>query len=1167
MAGSVQPGRAGARKGGTSAALREDLSALVGLLGGQLAGMHVAVFLLDEEAQRLRLAFSPTMPAAWHEILTDRPLVASDEPAMTAVARKEAAFVEDFSTLRASAHAQRQAGPRAAWSVPLMRGGTHILGALAAYGETPGLPTEVQRTALEAAAQVATVAVGGIRAEQLLQDHETHLRRIYDDVHDVLFSIAVRRNHEFVFTAANRRFFETTALPREQVIGRSVAQVIPEPSLSLVIGKYEQAIREKRTLQWEEVTPYPAGIKTGLVSVSPVLDAKGKCTRLVGSVHDITGRRQMEERLRRSEETFRLLFETSRDAIVVATPQGRPVRANRAAMRMFGFCDESQLLAQNPGFWLADRQMDGRQPGDLLEACLRDDVGRASPHVEWTCKRPDGSEFMAEATCVRMMLGEASFFNVTIRDISEKQAAQAMLARSAKLYAALSECNLAITKCTRERDLFEKVCRIAVEQGDMRLAWIGIHNPANDRLEPVAVQGPGSGYLERIEVSVDADKPTGRGPGGIAFREQHPVWCQDFECDPRLAAWRQLGHAFGLRSVAALPLFRKERVIGVFLLYSDTTSAFDGDARQLLAEMALDISFGLEMLQDAQERDVEQLQLRKLSQAVEQSQSMVMITDTVARIEYVNHAFERVTGYSRRDVIGRRPGFMQSPHTLPATLAEILARMAKGETWQGELTSRKKDGSDFICSVHLSPLRASDGQMSNYVGVGHDITEHRHTERRVEYLANFDDLTALPNRAQLNQHFGYALNFAKRNHQHMALMFCDLDHFKNINDTVGHGVGDEVLKEVARRLRSTLREEHVVARLGGDEFIVLLPGDDASRAADIARQLLSTFSLPCFVAGQDFTVTASIGIAVYPEDGADLETLSKNADMAMYRAKEDGRACYRFYTEEMQVRTNRAAQITAGLRQAIACDGFTIHYQPQFSGGRLFGAEALLRWHHPTLEEVSPSEFIPVAEESGLIFALGTWVLGKAVRQVKAWSDAGIRPLTVAVNVSPVQFRDTRFFDTVIQTLETSGLPSSSLELELTEGAAMHDPERAVEILEDLHRLGVSVAIDDFGIGHSSLNYLRRFKLHRLKIDQSFVRRIATSPEDRAIISTIIGMTRHLGLAVIAEGVETREQFEFLQEKGCDAMQGYLFSRPLPPEEFVRYWHARAADQEVLTVA
>jgi diguanylate cyclase (GGDEF)-like protein/PAS domain S-box-containing protein len=440
-------------------------------------------------------------------------------------------------------------------------------------------------------------------------------------------------------------------------------------------------------------------------------------------------------------------------------------------------------------------------------------------------------------------------------------------------------------------------------------------------------------------------------------------------------------------------------------------------------------------------------------------------------------------------------------------------------------------------------------------------TERTQAEERIQWLAHFDVLTGLPNRTLFTDRINHAISMAQRTHSQLAILFLDLDHFKNINDTLGHRIGDQLLIEVAKRLKSAVRDEDTISRQGGDEFILVLPGTDANGAAHAAEKLLASVAQSCQIEQYELVVTPSIGITIYPNDGEDFEALSQRADVAMYRAKQGGRNKYCFYTPEMQARSARNLQLENALRRALERDQLQLHYQPQISleNGHVIGAEALLRWQHPELGTISPAEFIPIAEDSGLILPIGEWVLRTAVCQMKAWMDAGLPPMVIAVNLSVVQFRHHNLPELVSQILEELKLPPQHLELELTEGVAMGDPLAAIAVMDDLHERGIRMSIDDFGTGYSSLSYLKRFQVYKLKIDQSFIRNITEDPEDRAIVSTIISLASGLGMQTIAEGVETEGQLAFLREKGCNEVQGYHFSRSLPAEQFEAFVRGRTA--------
>ncbi|MBU1776826.1 MAG: EAL domain-containing protein, partial [Gammaproteobacteria bacterium] len=441
------------------------------------------------------------------------------------------------------------------------------------------------------------------------------------------------------------------------------------------------------------------------------------------------------------------------------------------------------------------------------------------------------------------------------------------------------------------------------------------------------------------------------------------------------------------------------------------------------------------------------------------------------------------------------------------------------------------------------------------LGVTRNINERKKAEERIRFLANFDHLTGLPNRAELQVRFQHALEQSRRNGKHLALMYLDIDHFKNINDTLGHTFGDQLLLEVAQRIRAFIREDDTVSRQGGDEFILVFPEMNEEGAARMASALIDTVSQPFEIEGQELIITPSIGISVYPNDGGDFEVLLKNADAAMYRVKQDSHNNFRFFAQEMQAHSARTLLLSNALRHALSRNQLQLYFQPQIAllDNSVVGAEALLRWMHPELGTISPDEFIPIAEESGQIVQIGEWVLRTAVRQQKDWLDRGLPPMVMAVNLSATQFRQANLPEMVSGILDEAGLPHQYLELELTEAVAMDDPHSAVAMMDKLHERGIRMSIDDFGTGYSSLSYLKRFKVYKLKIDQSFVRDIIDDPEDKAIVTAIINMANGLGMQTIAEGVENAGQLEFLRAHGCDEVQGYYFSKPILADQFERY--------------
>lgn len=555
---------------------------------------------------------------------------------------------------------------------------------------------------------------------------------------------------------------------------------------------------------------------------------------------------------------------------------------------------------------------------------------------------------------------------------------------------------------------------------------------------------------------------------------------------------------------------------------------------------------------DVTERKLREAEMRKLSLAVEQNPFPIVITDLQANIEYVNRAFTQITGYEAHEALGRNPGFLKSGKTKPEIYVEMWSRLQRGEPWQGELVNLRKDGKEYTESVLIYPVRNADGTATHYLAHIEDVTAKKSAAERIRHLSNYDQLTGLPNRAMLEERFNYSLEMVRQQGGKLSLMWIDLDNFKDINDALGHAVGDLLLREVASRLHALLREQDTLSRQSGDDFVLVMPGADQNEAALMVTRLMSELSRPILLGNRELIITASVGIAVYPHDGDSLTSLLICSEAAMYRVKDEGRNSYCFFEPDMQEGTSRMLEMSTALKQALNRNEFYLVYQPQIDlkTGDVAGAEALLRWRHPRWGDVSPTEFVPIAENSGLVVQIGEWVLRTVARQVKAWEASGMPPLAVAVNISALHFAQPAFADTVAQLVREAGVAAAAIEIELTEAAAMKHPEDASRVMEELVRKGFRLSLDDFGTGYSSLSYLKRFAVDKLKIDQSFIRDVGTNPDDQALVTAIIQMAHSLGIKAIAEGVETLEQLAFLGTRECDQIQGYVYSRPLAPEQF-----------------
>ena len=957
------------------------------------------------------------------------------------------------------------------------------------------------------------------------------------------------------------------------------------------------------------------------------------------------------------------------DMIFLIDEGGRLVDANERAVAAYGYARE-ELIGMHV------RSL--RAPDDLTSFASQWERARQQDGIvfETVHLRKDGTTFPAEVSTRAIEVDGVQLRQSIVRDITERHEAQRKILRLSNLYAALSQMNQAIVRGHDRDSLLTDICRIAVEFGKLQLAWIGLIDESSRMVRVAARYGDDAGYLDQIQVSTDPEKAVGRGPIGIAIREQRTYVSGEFSTDPVSGPWREAAAQAGFRSVAAVPLRHDSKVIGSLTVYSSEPGFFDDATVELLEEMTDDVAFALDGLtreerrrsaeealreseekyrllfnneQDAivifeaasgriidgneaflrlsgytaeeagrlnvrdisaepeatseslrklREQGFDQVEARRFrrkngdeiwvelglntfewrgrqlvsaivrditerkraeenallwSKVLEDSTEGIVITDAQGNILTVNKAFSALTGYTPEEVVGKDPKLLASGRHDKGFYHVMWRTIRESGRWQGEIWNRRKNGEVYLEWLSITGVRNSAGELTHYVGIFTDITERKESAERIQFLANHDFLTGLPNRSLMKDLVQQSLATARRKGSILALLLLDLDRFKTINDSLGHGRGDALLQRVATRLVECVREGDTIARLGGDEFLIMLPELPRSQdAALVAEKISTAMRKHIFVEGHELGVTASIGISVFPHDGNDVDSLTRNAEAAMYHAKDRGRNNYQYFTSDMNERAFEALAMEMSLRGAIERNEFTLHYQPQVQTGTgvIVGAEALIRWRHPDLGFVPPGRFIPIAEEHGLIVQIGEWVLRTACSQVRAWLDEGLPAVPVAVNMSAVQFRQAGLAKRVGQILAQEGVEPRFIELELTETIIMREAEQTIAVLAELHDMGVSLSIDDFGTGYSSLSYLRRFPIHKLKIDQSFVRDITNNPDAAAIATAIISMGRSMKLRVIAEGVETAEQLAFLSSKECDELQGFHIGRPMEADRF-----------------
>lgn len=801
---------------------------------------------------------------------------------------------------------------------------------------------------------------------------------------------------------------------------------------------------------------------------------------------------------------------------------------------------------------LADASVDGRSPRRQIE------MGKPGD-VNW---------FELSIARKEQESRDGPHYLMLCRDITERKGYEAGILRLNQLYATLSACNKVVARVRDASEMLGQICRLAVTSGEMRLAWVGMIEPPSRRIRPVAWFGDDSAYLDGLEISLDPEDPKGQGPFASALRDNHPFWISDFMTDPSCVPWHEQARPYGWRAAAFLPLHRDGVVIGGLGIYANETDRFDVKSQQLLLDLVSGIDVALDRLSLESARqaleDAVKVSEEKFREITESTHEVIWSLDPeTLRYLYVSPSVLRLRGFTVEEVMARPFGEAfagDGAERLKGQISQDLAQFSAGSRSSDIVSIDEtellcKDGSTVWTESVTKMVRNNRTGRVELHGVTRDITERKFAKEQIERLAYFDPLTGLANRTLLQDRIRHGLDLARRSNLPLALLVLDLDNFKYVNDNLGHAIGDRVLLEMAKRLKAHLADGDTLAHTSGDEFVVVLPDSDTTATLAMTERLRNSVAKAFSLGAEPLFLTASVGIANFPDDGITPEQLMSNANMALHQAKLAGRNGLQFFTPSVQETSIRALRLTNALHQAIQRGEFSVEYQPQLelSSNLIFGAEALVRWTHPDLGPVAPSEFIPLAELCGLILPISQWVMCAALQDASAWTEMGSTPLTVSVNISAVQFDHGDLVSMVVDQLQAEAFPPDRLELELTESVTLADPEKALALMEQLYTHGIRLAIDDFGTGYSSLSYLKKIHAHRLKIDQSFIRDLVASEDDRAIVVTIINLARSMGMRTIAEGVETLEQLSVLRALGCDEVQGYLLSRPLPQAAFLEF--------------
>ena len=927
------------------------------------------------------------------------------------------------------------------------------------------------------------------RAEQALRDSEAEMRLLADSVPALICYFDDSLHCRY----ANRCYAEFFGFEMREMLGKHFAAICGEQAYRLLEPRFAEVLAGKPTA-YERSVKSPGGeLRYIDVKLFPRVSAQGRVEGFYAAAADVTERKRAEE----ARSNLAAIVESSNDAIISRSLDGMITSWNAGAERMFGYA-AAEAIGRNVTFLLPPGELPRTQENN--QVVLRGEMTLA--HEERRLAR-DGRivDVVISHSPLRNDAGEITGASVIFHDITAMKHAEAALRES------------------------EERFRAAFDQAAVGMALRSI-DPGNPR------------WL-RVNQALC---------GMFGYSREELLRLNAFDLTPAedLAAARD--YSLRVQRGEMRSYVREKRYVrknGELMWASLSLSVVhDADGRPTHVVSVID---------DITKRKRAEEELRLASEAIAATAEGILITDAERRIVSVNRAFTCITGYEAHEVVGATPEMLSSGRQDAGLHAEIWEQLEHSGHWQGEVWNRRKSGEAYAELMTISAVKSGNGGITHYVAVFNDISPLKEYEARLEYLAHHDALTGLPTRPLLRDRVEVAIAHAAREGTHLALLFVDLDRFKLINDSLGHEVGDQLLQAVTRRLKESLRESDTVSRHGGDEFLVLLPSlGSVQDAGRIAEKLIEQVALPHELDRHEVIITASTGIAVYPENGSDLDMLLRNADAAMYAAKQAGRNRYQFYSESMNAQAADRLMLEHELRHALDRGELYAVYQPQvnLASGQVVGVEVLMRWQHPRLGAVPPGRFIPVAEESGQIVVLGEWILREACRQRSEWQARNLVSAPVAVNVSAIQLRQANFVATLQAILEETGLDPSCLELEVTETLLMQGTEAMVSRLHEMHHMGVRIALDDFGTGYSSLSYLRQFPLDRMKIDQCFVRDLPDNDDAAVITEAIATLGRALGLRVVAEGVETESQADFLRDTWCQDAQGYLYCKPLPAPAF-----------------
>ena len=937
-------------------------------------------------------------------------------------------------------------------------------------------------------------------AEEALRQSEEKYRTIIESINDAYYETDLSGNLIFM----NDILCKHRGYTREELTGKNSRMFQDDVNFKKTVEFYTEIYKTGVPSILEMECVKKDGTK-GIyeLSLSLIRDKDGKKTGFRGISRDITKRKQMENLLKESEEKYRTILEEMNDGYFEVDLTGKYTFITETNARLLATTPE-KLLGKDSSEYMVKEDI------PLVRGAFNKiyKTGKPERNITYRALHKDGTISIAELSGFprKDEKGNIIGFRGIARDITERKQMEEALRQSEEKY----------------RNILQ-----SIQEGYFELDLAGNYtfvNDANCRL---------LGY-SRDEII------------GMNTRQHMP-----YEDN-----YKKASQAYTKLFLTGKPIESME----IFSVKKDGTPVIYETSVTLIKD-AQGKAIGFRgVSRDITERKQMEEQIRQSEERyrtiIEQMEDGYFETDLSGRFTFVNDAECRNTGYSCEEIIGKKSSLFVDEKTYKELFNLFSNIYQTGKPIKSyDLALFKKDGTRTYNEISVNLIRNAQGESVGFRGIARDVTERKRQEEQIQYLATHDGLTGLPNRTLFGQLLNHAIQAAKRYNRKLAVFFIDLDRFKIINDTLGHEAGDQLLQEIAVRFRQTLRATDVVARLGGDEFVAMIEEiNDAGQAITVAHKLLAEAMKPVSIMSQECRVTASIGICIYPKDGDDEQTLMKNADIAMYSAKEAGKNNFQLYSSDIKPQSVERLSIETQLRFALERNELALVYQAKldFKTGTITGVEALLRWNNPKLGQVTPMQFIPVAEETSLIIPIGRWVLRTACMQNVAWQKEGLPPVCMAVNLSLRQLVDENLIEDIEKALKDSGMAPELLELEITESMVMHNPGRMISVLTQIKKLGVRLAIDDFGTGYSSLAQIKHFPVDTLKVDRSFIRNIPENTEDKAITEVIIAMGKTLSLTVVAEGVETEEQLEFLRQRSCDEIQGFYFSKPIPPDEFAR---------------